>query len=167
MNNTEGLTSNVTLTPLGLITITATMKIASQSAVVPPNGATILLIICAIVGSAGVLSNVLAMVVVFAFTNIWKQPSFYLLVNQIAVDFAACLFASAQYYSILRGDPTMAVFGMKITNDALCRWWYSKALMWTLINSSSCNVVMVTAERYVKVFHPLGYRTYFTKVGKN
>lgn len=149
-----------TATAATIVTVTPVVIVEA----VPPAGATALILLCAITGTLGVLSNTLAIVVIFVYTTIWKKARFFLLVNQIAVDLVACLFASAQYYSILNGDLTVAVFGIKFTDDSLCRWWYSKAFMWTFINSSSCNVVMVTLERYVKVFYPLGHRSHFTKV---
>ena len=132
-----------------------------------PNGAYILISVSAAVGCTGVVTNGLALVIIFGFTVMWQKINFYLLVNQIAVDFMTCIFIAAQYLSTLGGDPTSTTFNLATTNDPLCRWWYSKALMWMLLNSSNCNVVFLTFERYFKILHPIVYETQFTKVYKS
>ena len=129
-----------------------------------PNGAYTLLAVSAAVGCVGIITNGLALVVIFGFTIMWQKVNFYVLINQIAIDFMTCIFIAAQYLSILDGDPSMPTFNLTTTNHFLCRWWYSKSLMWMLINSSNCNVVLLTFERYLKILHPIAYESQFTKV---
>ena len=147
-----------------LITI-GTMTFTEQAFFpLPPFGAYAIILIGAIVGMIGVLVNGWALVVIFRFTNIWKKINYYLLVNQIAIDFVACLLIAAQFFSILDGDPMMSIFNKRLTNDALCRLWYTKSFMWAVINSSNCNVVLLTLERYLKILYPLAYTAWLTQV---
>ena len=116
------------------------------------------------VGTVGVFTNGLALIVIFGYTTIWKKISFYVFINQIAIDFVTCLFIALQYFSITEGDPPVTLYNVKVTNDALCRWWYSKAIMWSLIFSANYSVVLITLERYVKILYPLVYQAQVTKV---
>ncbi len=127
-------------------------------------GSQILIATSAAVGIVGVVTNGLALVVIFAFTTIWKKINFFLLVNQIAVDFATCVIIAFQYLTITSGDPIASFFQIKLTNQDACRWWYAKAWMWGMILSSNYNVVMVTIERYLKIVHPVVYRNNMTWV---
>ena len=116
------------------------------------------------IGSLGILTNGLALIIIFAFTKMWKKINFFLLVNQIAVDFVTCLIIMAQYSSIINGDPNVRMFQLKITNNDLCRFWFSKAFMWSMILSSNYNIVLVTFERYLKIVHPVFYHRYLNWV---
>ena len=139
----------------------------NTAAVFIPDGALTIILIGAIVGALGIVVNGWALVIIFRYTDISKKINFYLLINQIAIDFAACLMIAAQFFSILDGDPAVKMFGKKVTNDALCRWWYTKAFMWAAINSSNCNIVLLTFERYLKILHPLIYNRWLTEVNVN
>ena len=129
-----------------------------------PEGAYTIIQVSTAVGGAGIIINGLALIIIFIYTDMWKKVGFYLLVNQIVVDFTACVTITAQYVSIISGDPTMTFFAIRTENDALCRAWYSKALLWSLANSSNYNVVMVTCERYLKILHPHLYNSLLNKV---
>ncbi len=129
----------------------------SQTSLPMLNGGLALIAASAAVSTVGVVTNGLALVVIFAFTTIWKKINFFLLVNQ-------CFLAACQYFSIVNGDPNVFLFQIKLTNDAVCSWWYSKAWMWSMILSSNYNVVMVTCERYLKIVHPVTYHNHMTKV---
>ena len=116
------------------------------------------------IGGVGVLINGLAVIIIFVYTKIWKKINFCLLVNQIAVDFVACLLMMAQYTSVFQGDPNVRLFQLKVTNVDLCRFWYSKAFMWSMILSSNYNIVLVTFERYLKIVHPILYHRHLNWV---
>ena len=131
---------------------------------VPPSGAYAIIGICATVGLFGIVTNGFAIIILFGYTNTWQETKFYLLVNQVLADFLSSLFIASQYFSILNGDPTSYVFTIAVTNDALCRWWYSKSLMWAVINSSNSNIVLLTLERYMKIVHPWAYDRIWTRV---
>lgn len=70
----------------------------------------ILIALTGSLGGVGVVTNGLALVTIFAFTTMWKKINFFLLVNQIAIDFAACLLYTCQYYSIIGGDPVASIY---------------------------------------------------------
>ena len=118
-------------------------------------------------GILGILTNGFAITVIYGFTNIWQKTKFYLLINQILLDFVACMVIAIQHLSVVKsGDPIQSVFNVIIRDSNLCRWWYAKFFMWSLINSSNCNIVMVTFERYLKILHPWTYDTLATKVSR-
>ena len=156
-----------TLSEQALIEITKIFTTQTPLSICPPVGAYAIILVGAVIGSVGIFVNGWALVVIFRFTNIWKKINFYLLVNQIAIDFVACLLIAAQFLSILDGDPMMSIFNKRSTNDALCRWWYTKGFMWAAINSSNCNIVLLTLERYLKILHPIVYNNWLTEVSHN
>ena len=135
-----------------------------SSSPVTPKGAYAVIAISAGLGCFGILLNGLAMVVIFGFTTIWKKMNFFLLVNQIVINFASSLTIAAQYLSVYNGDPNIIFFGVIISNDALCRWWYTKVWMWSFLLSSNYNVVLIAFERYLKIVHPILYLNQMTKV---
>jgi hypothetical protein len=69
----------------------------------------ILIALTGSLGGVGVVTNSMALATIFAFTTMWKKINFFLLVNQIAMDFAACLLCACQYYSVIGGDPVVAI----------------------------------------------------------
>ena len=124
----------------------------------------LIIYIGASIGTIGLIVNGFTLLVIICQTVIWKKINFFLLVNQIAIDFVTCLFIALQYFSIFGGDPTITSFGLRTTNQLLCQWWYSFVPMWSFIHSSTSNLVVMTFERYIKIIHPLTYRAHLTKV---
>ena len=129
-----------------------------------PDGAYLIIGICATIGLFGIFTNGPAIVIIFCYTQTWQETKFYLLINQILADFISSLFIATQFFSVLNGDPTSSAFTIEVTNDVLCRWWYSKSLMWAVINSSNSNIVLLTLERYMKIIHPWAYDRIWTRV---
>lgn len=118
-----------------------------------------------VIGLTGLIVNGLSLVVIFCYTSMRTQPSSFLLINQIAIDCVACVLITAQYSSVLAGDPLFSMFNIYLSNDSLCRFWYSKVVMWCLLNSSNYNIVLLTVERYFRIIHSSTYYNIFTKVG--
>jgi hypothetical protein len=77
----------------------------------------ILLTLTGSLGGVGVVTNSMALATIFAFTTMWEKINFFLLVNQIAMDFAACLLCACQYYSVIGGDPVAAIFQVNRSDD--------------------------------------------------
>lgn len=152
--NSTTITTEATVRPTANMTTTQFI----------PDEAYTLLALSAGLGCIGMCANGLTLIVIFTSTTIWKKMNFFLLVNQIAVDFVSSSFIAAQYLSITNGDPNTAFFNVKLTSDAACRWWYSKAWMWSFFLSSNYNVVFITFERYLKIIHPWIYHEHVTKV---
>ena len=149
------------------ISINNTVSVSSSNFFLLPTppGAYEFLYLFAAIGVAGCIINGFALIVIFCYTKIWHKTKFYLLVNQIFLDFVSCLILAVQYIINYNGDPAQSVYNIRMTNQALCSWWYSKAFMWSFINASNCNVVLVTFERYMKILHPWTYDKLTTKVG--
>ena len=131
-----------------------------------PDGAYVFLALFAAIGVAGVILNGFALIIIYCYTKIWRKTKFYLLINQIFLDFVACLLIAIQNFVIINGDPAQPICNLRFTNQALCSWWYSKAFMWSAINASNCNVVLVTFERYIKILHPWTYDNLSTNVSE-
>ena len=115
----------------------------------------------AISGCAGFLLNGLGLIIFFRYTTAWKKISFYLLINQLAIDLAAPIFIASQNLCVISSDPLTP--GVIETNDTLCRVWYSRSFFWGMLASSSYNVVAVTWERYLKVVHAVTYNNRYTR----
>ena len=114
----------------------------------------------AISGCIGILLNGLGLLVFFRHTTAWKKVSFYLLINQLAIDFITSIFIASQNLSVINRDPLLP--DTIETNDALCRVWYSRSFLWGML-ASSYNVAAVTLERYVKVVHSVTYNNRYTR----
>ena len=162
-NNNPSISNNITSVSSDVINVTTVLP-PSFILVPTPNGSYEFLRFFAAIGTAGVVINGFALVIIYRYTNIWQKTKFYLLVNQIVLDFVSSLFIALQHFTTLNGDPATPRFNLRMTNQALCSWWYSLAFMWTVINASNCNIVLVTFERYVKILHPWTYDALSTKV---
>ena len=47
--------------------------------------------------------------------------------------------------------------------DLLCRFWLTRWPLWSILMSSTYNLLMITLERYWQIVHPIHHKIHFSK----
>ena len=115
-----------------------------------------------IIGTIGVLGNSLVIAVLLKYTTIQQQVTRMLLLNQSVCDLAASTILAFTYIENVVRSGSLK-FDFPGANLA-CRIWFSKAALWSILNSSTYNLVAMNVERYLKIVHPIGHKLYLTAV---
>ena len=80
-----------------------------------------------------------------------KQHKKHLLIfNQNVLDFASCIYLVITY--------ALKISNMNLTGLVgyyLCMLFHSEALLWSAVEGSVSNLIIISIERYVKVVHPI------------
>jgi 7 transmembrane receptor (rhodopsin family) len=79
-----------------------------------------------------------------------------LLVHQLAVDSSSCVIIIATYSVELAN-----IYYTGKSGYFLCFFLAAELLMWIGLGSSVINLVVITAERYIKVVHPVWHKNHF------
>lgn len=110
------------------------------------------------ISSFGILSNLFVIFVILLNGAMRKRSTNILIVNQAAIDTAAAVFLCMT-----------AIFprGRKftrdnITDEMLCRIFYSGLLLWSFLVASTYSIMSMTFERFLAVVHPIVYKTRFS-----
>ena len=106
-----------------------------------------------VIGSVGILGNLLVIVVILNFRAMHLKNVNVLVLNQSIIDMLASVLIIAQTH-IDKGTHLEGVWG-----DIVCRFWLNSILLWGLMLSSNINILSITLERYLAVVHPIRYRT--------
>ena len=108
----------------------------------------------------GVIGNIFVIVVVFKYTNLWRQLTCKYVVNQSFID-AVTLIVLFLRLRVVNDDVLLA--GMDERGaDLYCRTWGSPLLLYGLLLSSTYNLVAISVERYFAIVHPLWHKVSFT-----
>ncbi|XP_038070618.1 beta-2 adrenergic receptor-like [Patiria miniata] len=133
------------------VNLTADMEYDADSETV------FLLVVYGVIGTLGIIGNGLVILVYMRSPSFLRNVTSSIVCNQSAIDLAmSVLFVLINLGPKvnLPSDPAFANF--------LCKVWLSEYVIWALGTSSTCNLVYLTIERYVAVFHPFYYRSKFT-----
>ncbi|XP_071963903.1 galanin receptor 2b-like [Antedon mediterranea] len=111
------------------------------------------MLLYSVVGSAGCLTNGLAIFVLFHLPN-WTSTTNLLILNQCIIDFltsllSLCLFLDPHLTTRLPESHFLA--------KVVCKIWASKYLFWLSIYTSTANLVTLTFDRYFAVIYPIKY----------
>ena len=109
------------------------------------------------IGSVGIIGNVLVIVVILNFRSMRTKNVNVLVLNQSFIDILASVLIVAQTHI----DTNAYLDG--VVDDIVCRFWLNAVPLWTLLMSSTLNILIITLERYAAVVHPLRYRNISTK----
>ena len=114
-----------------------------------------------VIGSLGLIGNGFVVFVIFSFTKMRRKVPNLFIINQSAIDFVVGI--------VLIGDAaTKYVSGYTVEltgtlGDFYCKIWISRLLQWSMLVSSTYNLVAITIERYMMVVFPIKYKTAFTR----
>ena len=112
-----------------------------------------------IVGSIGVVGNLLVVIVFMKHKKLFQHIKTTFIVNQSVIDGIASLllimttFISPELHS--------GVDGLSV--QLYCKLWLSQVPMWGLMMSSTYNLMAISTERYLAIVHPIWYKVSFTK----
>ncbi|KAK2184306.1 hypothetical protein NP493_272g03050 [Ridgeia piscesae] len=107
-----------------------------------------------LIGSVGILGNLLVIVVILNFRAMRSKNVNVLVLNQSFVDMLASVLVVAETHI----DTSTYLAG--VWGELVCRFWLNTVPLWSLLMASTINILVITLERYVAVVHPLGYRNY-------
>ena len=105
-----------------------------------------------VIGSVGVISNLLVLVVILNFRAMRCKNVNILVINQSVID----MFASALIV-VFRHIDRNPYLDAGLWGALVCRVWIMAVPMFSLLMASTINIVWITLERYVAVVHPIRY----------
>lgn len=114
-----------------------------------------------VIGTVGLLGNGFVIYVIFSFKGLRKKTDNLFIINQSALDLMVAV--------LLIGDATTRFVegynsGLKgLAGEVYCRLWLSGVLQWSMLVSSTYNLIMITIERYLMVVHPFHHKVAFTR----
>ena len=113
-----------------------------------------------IVGSIGVVGNLLVVIVFVKHKKLFQNISTTFIVNQSVIDSIVSLLLILTTFveRQLPGDVDGVWIGL------YCKLWVSQLPLWALMTSSTCNLMAISTERYLAIVHPMWNRVYFTKI---
>ncbi|KAI0218467.1 hypothetical protein LSAT2_029839 [Lamellibrachia satsuma] len=111
-----------------------------------------------LIASIGIVGNALAIFVIVQCSKMRKKFSNILILNQSSIDLAASLLMLVSK-TVTVSDVNLSGLG----GELYCRFWLTGFFLWSLIISSSYNLMVLTLERYVGVVHPLFHHTFLSK----
>lgn len=112
-----------------------------------------------VLGCVGTAGNGFVLIIIFNFTKMPGKLTNYFIVNQTAVDLWCAIATIITYATREVSYSNLSETGQ----DAVCKFWYSTAILWGALTASTYNLVMLTMERYFKVVHPIAHKTTFDK----
>ena len=143
MNKSEGVTFSTALGKEGKV-------LSFFNAVLP--------FMYAIVGLVGIMGNLFVAVIFATSIQLKKRKENILLFHQSIVD-------------SINGVMLILSFATKLTHvtytgllgNFICKYWMSATPLWTALQASICNLVIITLERYAEIVHPAFHKNYFNR----
>ncbi|XP_071793555.1 rhodopsin, GQ-coupled-like [Asterias amurensis] len=122
-----------------------------------PSEHIVLTIFYYLIGLLGILGNTLVIYVVV------RAPSLRSVTNVLICNQAVIDLTSSLVFVVIYLLPTPAVPESQLAASVYCKLYLSHWLLWGTSVSSTANLVLLTIERYIAVFHPIKYRNKFTR----
>ncbi|XP_022086563.1 histamine H2 receptor-like [Acanthaster planci] len=116
-----------------------------------------LLIVYGVIGTLGIIGNGIVILVYIFSPSFLRNVTSSIVCNQSAIDLAMSVI-----FVVINLGPQLNLPSDPAFADFLCKVWLSEYAIWALGASSTCNLVYLTIERHVAVFHPFYYRSKFT-----
>ena len=119
-----------------------------------------LVVFCAFVLGIGLFGSIMNGVVlnILLSKELRSKASYLLIINQVVLDFLSCLFLLPCYIIKIQTIYLAGNWGKFV-----CIVFYSDASVYSLQAGSITNLVLIAAERYMKIVHVVFHRTYFKR----
>ena len=125
-----------------------------------PVGVPVTVVAKIIVGSMGVVGNLLVVIVFMKHKKLFQHIKTTFIVNQSVIDGIVSLllimttFISPELHSDVEG----------LSVELYCRLWLSQVPIWGLMTASTYNLMAISTERYLAIVHPIWHKVSFTKM---
>src|SRR6218665_1218154 len=118
------------------------------------------LVFCAFVIVIGLFGSFMNGVVlnILLSKKLRSKASYLLIINQVVLDFLSCLFLLPCYVIKIHRIYTAGNWGKFV-----CNVFYMDNSVFALQAASKTNLVLIAAERYLKIIHEVFQRTYFRR----
>ena len=113
----------------------------------------------ALIASIGIVGNAVTIVVIAQCSKMRSKFTNILILNQSSIDLATsvCILVIK---TINISNENLSGLG----GELYCRLWWTEFLLWSLIISSSYNLMVLTLERCMRVVHPLFHHKFVSKI---
>ncbi len=114
-----------------------------------------------IISIGGIIGNLLVCILI---QQMKTHEIKFLIVSQAVIDlFTSIVMLSDVYYHDLRQFPLPPI-GKPVAGYLYCSFLKWQLLLFALFAASTYNLVAISIERYICVFHPFWYRIHFTQI---
>ena len=113
-----------------------------------------------VIGSVGLLDNLLVIIIIFNYTTMRKKMTNIFIINQSIIDAVASFFI--MMLGVIEVDGYNMISG-NIHDEFVCRFWLTRVLLWSMLMSSTYNLVCLTFERYLEIVHPVYHKVNFSQ----
>ena len=116
-----------------------------------------------IVGVTGIVGNLLVVIVLTKYQNLFKHVKITLIINQSILDgFDSAvrivgMFVNVKLYRGIEG----------LSSELYCKLWTSHFLLWGLMMSSTYTLMAISIERYMAVVYPMWHKVTVTNTKTN
>ena len=109
------------------------------------------------IAAIGIFGNAFALFIIIRSTKMRRKFTNILIANQSCIDLMTSVLILIIKSLHISGGHLSG-----IAAELLCRFWTSELPLWSVIISSSYNLMAMTVERNIAIVHPIFYHTSFT-----
>jgi len=117
-------------------------------------------IIYLLIGTFGFFSNLYVILVIALYKPMHKQLTNTFILNQSIMDATVALFL---FFTTLFPDDSRKRNAGKLSDEVICRLWFSKLPLWGMLVASTYGIVGLTLERFFAIVYPIWHKTTFTR----
>ncbi|PIK46220.1 putative cholecystokinin receptor type A-like [Apostichopus japonicus] len=110
-------------------------------------------------GILGIAGNTLVLVVMIRVRSL-RSKTIYFIINQSIIDLVSSICLIVTFNFTTKID--FSDWKNETWANFVCRFGESRYIFWSLLSCSTCNLIVLTLERYVAVVYPLVYRNRVT-----
>ena len=111
-----------------------------------------------IVAFMGIMGNLFIAVIFATSIQLKKREENFLLFHQSIIDSITGVMLILSFATNLSHVAYTGRLG-----NFICKYWMSATPLWTALQASICNLVIITLERYVEIVHPVFHKNYYNR----
>jgi 7 transmembrane receptor (rhodopsin family) len=111
-------------------------------------------------GSFGFVSNLFVVAVIAVYKPMHKQMTNVYIANQSLIDSTVALFL---FFTTMFPDDLHLLTPGNVADEMLCRLWYTKLPLWSMLVSSTYGILTLSFERFLAVVFPIWHKTKFNR----